>query len=542
MQTVSTSDTTVDDDRDYNVLHEHLRGSLAKVSGPLFTTDATGLFDAFLAALPAAHRQYYDCRSCRRFVERVGGLVTIDVQGIDDSPFWDSFRPNGVNVFRGAVDGLSDMVNDASVTGVFLSEEAVWGVESNPSPKAKGGVWHHMHAVPSPAMVHHHATLSDSQVMAAKREDHTMLCRGLAEFPIDVVRQAHSLLTVGALYRSEKCIGVAKWLLDLHEARAATKNNRVRENLAWRAVASAPPGYAHVRSTMIGTLLEDIQSGAPIEAIRQRFDAKMAPLQYRRPTAAPTDGQLAAAEALIAKMASAGSLARRYARIEEILPHAIWTPKPADTNAVDGSVFGHLKAATKDAPIDVSAQTITWEKFARTVLPTAERIEFLTPPHAESYFAFVTAEDPAAPPILQWDREDARNPVSWYLHAHGSPPSQFGLTYTAYVDVEAVTLQPSSWGQSLSHMGEGAYFLLKGARDGASATSGIALFPEILKSEYHGIRAALEAYSRSKTLGGVERSDACGVCIQKSGYRPRPLTFRVTVQGTRVLYNIDRFD
>ena len=44
------------------------------------------------------------------------------------------------------------------------------------------------------------------------------------EFPIDVVQQAHALLTNGQFSRYEKCIGVAKWLLDLHSARAAAKH------------------------------------------------------------------------------------------------------------------------------------------------------------------------------------------------------------------------------------------------------------------------------------------------------------------------------
>ena len=70
---------------------------------------------------------------------------------------------------------------------------------------------------------------------------------------------------------------------------------------------------------------------------------------------------------------------------------------------------------------------MTWDKFQRTVLPSAERIEFLAPSHG-SYTALVTAANAEAPPILQWDRDGARNPVSWYFWNGGSSASQFGLS------------------------------------------------------------------------------------------------------------------
>ncbi len=56
---------------------------------------------------------------------------------------------------------------------------------------------------------------------------------------------------------------------------------------------------------------------------------------------------------------------------------------------------------------------MTWEKFARTVLPDAETIELYVPAEAAPYVAMVTAANPQAPPILQWDRAERRNPVSW---------------------------------------------------------------------------------------------------------------------------------
>jgi hypothetical protein len=527
MQTVTSVEPRGDEDADYAALLAHLRHALK--TGPLFTTDAEGLYDVFLAALPADRRQHYVCRTCRHFVEHFGGLVTIDEAGNKSAALWD--LPGGASFFDDAVRAVGRIVRTARVTGVFLSDERCLGRPVNSSAIRS---WFHMAANISPRV--RTPLLSAEQVMAEKREDYGTLCRGLADFSPQLVRQAHTLLTTGGLYRSEKCIGVAAWLASLHEAREATKRKALRENITWRAVATAPPGFCHVRSTMIGTLLEDLEAGKGFADVKRAFDSKMSPFQYQRPQAAPTDGQLAVAEKVVEKLASAGALERRFATLEDIANDAVWMPKEVSP-AESGSVFGHLKAARRAAPMDVPVQVITWDKFWRTVLPEAERIECRVPAHG-NFFAFVTAVNPDAPPILQWDREDSRNSVSWYVYHSGSHAAAWGLPAGMYVPVVAITTQPSSWGGGSDHQGNGVYLVLKGARD--SRKSGLALFPEILKTEYREIRAAMEAYSRSRELAAVD-APACGFSLQKSGGSWDGV-LRVTSRGARVIYKLDRWD
>jgi hypothetical protein len=512
---------------------------------PLFTTSLDGgnwsLYEDFRDALPASRRQHYNCRACRKFFDKFGGLVTISDSGETRSLLWN--HETDAAFFRDAIRTLNARVSKARVTGVFLSSEPIWGMPENRSPKSSNsdGKWHHFHIKPTGLMIHRPSgLLTSEQVMAEKLQDFGTLSRALDEFPIDLVRQAHTYLTSGALYRSEKCIGVAKWLLDLHESRDATKHKLRRENLVWRAVALAAPGFAHVRSTMIGSLLIDLAAGKNFTEIKESFDSKLHPLQYQRPQAAPTDGQLAAAEAVVSKLASAGSLRRRYARLEEIIPHAIWVPKTNASGASDGGVFGHLRNSSKSKTIKLPAQTMTWDKFSWTVLPNAERIEFLTPRNHSNFFAFVTATDPDAPPILQWDREDRRNPVNWYLYNDGSFANHWGLSAGTFVDVTAIALQPSGWHETREHQGDGAYFLLAGAKD-SGRHAGLALFPETLRAEYRSIRSAIEAYSRAGQLDGHDEASACGIAFQKSSNMWND-TFRVTSKGAQISYRLDRWD
>jgi hypothetical protein len=126
--------------------------------------------------------------------------------------------------------------------------------------------------------------------------------------------QALRLLEADALARSEKFIGPVKWLRALHDRPTGQRG----ENVLWRAIAAAPEGYCHPKASVIGPLLNDIASGLPFAKIKARFDAKMAPLRYQRPQAAPAALNIKAAEARVEKLAIAPALERRFARIEDL--------------------------------------------------------------------------------------------------------------------------------------------------------------------------------------------------------------------------------
>jgi hypothetical protein len=506
--------------------------STVTASPHLFTTDAIGLWDAYLDAAPSGERQTRTCSACRGFVERFGGLVTIDEHGTTAPALWPELAPPA---YAAATRALASKVAKASVTGAFRSGAAMWGVP------VKAG-WTHVAVEPPAALRWSSMVSTPAQEMASKAQEREMLLRGLDEFPIEIVRKAFALLTSGSLYRSEKCEGVARWLLDLHERRAATKNARAREHLTWLAVAGAPAGYCHVRSGMIGTLLEDIVAALPFETLKARFDAKMHPLQYLRPQAAPTAGNIAQAEKIVAALGSAGALARRFARLSDV--QALWKPRAEpDAKPQRAGIFANLKArANEHLSMSPAPPTVmTWVKFEASVLSTAEAIELFVPAGKQPFMAMVTAANAEAPPIVQWDRLENRNPVSMYTYVAGSEAERWNVRANEYRRVTAVVLRPWMWdqGRSFGHQGSGLCFVLEGARDMEYEASG-GMFPEWLKSEYHGVRATLEAYFRSAAIDGKNEAEVCGVSLNKG--TAANLVVRVTARGIRSEYKLDRWD
>ena len=173
---------------------------------------------------------------------------------------------------------------------------------------------------------------------------------------------------------------------------------------------------------------------------------ELARVAYQRPKAAPSAGTLAEAERVVAAMGLAPSLERRFARLDEV--QASWMPKAAAS--ARGGVFGHLlpKERVGGPALEMPDVTITWEKFARTVLPEARRMDAFVGTGKLPLIALVTAEHADAPPILRWDRPDLRNAVSWFCYPGGSRAEDWGLAPGTWHPVTAVVPLPTLWGRA----------------------------------------------------------------------------------------------
>lgn len=494
---------------------------LADYGPAVFTTDAADLFETYLDAFPTAQRQHHNCSACRTFINRFGGLVFITETGETRPAMWSG---DADGLYGEPIRALARAVRSARVDGVFFSKEPEWGT-------AVTGDWTHF-AVRSPS-VFSHPLETAGQAMALKREHFGTLSRALAEFKPADVAQALTLLEADALYRTEKVIGPARFLHEIHTAQAAAKGKDAKRNVVWRALAPAPPGFCTPRSSMIGTLLEDIIAGLPFEDVKKKFAAKMHPLAYMRPQAAATEANIKQAEEIVSKLGIAASLRRRFARFEEI--QTIWKPAAADApKAEDAGVFGHLKpkGAAPREPMAMSPVAITWAKFRDTVLPQAVGIEvFMT--YTMPFAALVTAVDPDAPPILRWDRPEARNPVSLYTYTGGSAPARWGLTNGAWVPVTGIALRPEAWNNPESDA-KSVMLILQGARE--TSIDELALFPETLRAELHAIRKTIEQFSKAGRLEGMEEASACGLLI------PSTANLRVRTALGTANYTVDRWD
>jgi hypothetical protein len=506
-------------DEGYTDFEKAVASRLGRQTGPLFTTDAERLWDHYLNSLPA-NRQHYNCRCCRNFIERFGGLVTITQSGDVESATWE---PDAPDFFQEAVSYMRRVVLAAKVTGVFLTSEPILG-----TPKSPKGWTHLCSECPTGAAYKGTALLNADQRAAELREEYGLMRRTILEYEPEHVQNAVKILQSETFKDSEKAVGAAVWFRDLVVNINATKNLSKRDRIAWFAVATAPPGFAHLKNGMLGTLLNDLRAGKGFEECRRAWSEKMNPRKYRRPTAPVSAGHVENAERVVEKLGIQNSLKRRYAKLEE-LPRVFWRPQTvSDATPRPGGVFGHLlNAPPKPKEIAIPDQRMTFAKFRRDVLPNTRKLEVAVPSWGR-FMGMMTAVDPAAPPIIQWDSPEARNPVSYYVYIDGSACADWKCM-PGWSEVPLLCEAPH--GDQFSHHENFIFVPIKGAGDRRRA--GLALFPVILKQELRSIERTIEHFSNTGKPEG--ESEVGGLVIdKKSG-----VNLRVNGLDT---YTIDRME
>lgn len=506
----------------------------------LFTVDTTGLFDFFLKSFEdPIERQYHNCHCCKNFITRYGGLVTLDPRGTIQSAVWDVhqvIQKRAPDQYQRVTLQMKQLVESAKVVGQFFTRELVLGV-----PEA-GGFSHF--AVTRPMFEVAEPHLTAGQIMAVRKEDHKHLSIAIVEMKPELVSKAIAMLQAGGLSRPESLLPMGLFLQTTQELTRQAHGER-RNRILWDAVGRAARGWCTPRGSAFGALVEDIAAGKTTEAITHAHNVRLDPLHYQRPQAAPSAGNIKEAERLFEKLDLAPALRRRPMALEEA--ELFWRPREVRRGHLNPGIFGHLQPKGSEpahtGPLAGSVLAMTFAKFQRDILPQALEMRALVP-YSGAFCGLTTATDPTAPPILQWDSLEKRNPGAWYLHAPIGYVQNWSLGQT-WTDVLGLSKLPPDWyGNDRFHFKTTGRVLviLRGAADirrqEGGWRGGLALFPECLKSELHSVRSTIEAFSNSKDLDEELRPRASGWLLSEGA----ALVLEVTTEQGKAKYNIDRLE
>ena len=390
-----------------NQLRENFKEFIS-LDQPMFLIKADdSIWEHYLLNIEESGRQHYNCNCCKSFIRKYGRLVTLDDDANVISVLWKD-REDTPSYFKAAVSNLRDFVERQPIVAPFYSDELDLGnMETNG--------WGHLSLkLEQNSKFKNKSRLKTAnQIMADKKQDAIILKRALNEYSKETINTALNVLKSDSVYRGDRFVGIAEWFKNVKDAYEANTSEYTKENIIWFSVATANEGYCHIRSSMIGTLLDDIKAGFTFDRVAERFAEKMNPANYQRSQSDPTESAVAQAERVIMALGVADSLERRYATIDEI-PEFVWKSRqPKVEKKASGGIFGNIK--TKEKPVkqvddSLPTVTMTWDKFSRTVLPNASKIEARID-NTNRLSALVTAVNPESENILQWS-----NPFSWYYH------------------------------------------------------------------------------------------------------------------------------
>ena len=363
----------------------------------LLKVDGEGLDEIFLSNMSDNLRQEYNCNCCKSFLRRYGGVVEVDDKGKVHSLLW-----AGDNIpahFEKAVKALKEEVEKRQVVKVFLYSDSILGINS-----CNG--WAHLYIVNHKK---HSGTLTAGQKAAEHRENKNTLSNALEYYTEETLSNASALLSSGTFRRAEKGSDRVDWLVGIKNRIKNRIKNKAPEainNLLFRYAFSAPSGWCSVKSSVIGPLLDAIQEGKSVEAIKAIWEANTSAETYMHSTVAPTENQVQLAEKQVEALGITESLLRRGAEEKDITE---WFYKQEVGKKKTG-VFSSVvtKPADTESTFVVPPTKMSWGKFFATILPSAKKIMVKVSGKTRHLVQLTAPSISESKNILQWD-----NNISW---------------------------------------------------------------------------------------------------------------------------------
>lgn len=356
----------------------------------LYQVNVSGdeLWETYLGAFPEGTNPIFRVRTehdgsyDRGVIKRIGNVVRICPDGTLMS-IWDEQYSAPYDTVASV---LAGKVRKAAITGLFRMKERSIGCVENREP-ATGLVFNHLHAT----IARRHQAAMPGEAMGEANAVFGVFKRGLEEITPAALEEIINMKDT--LYRGAEFCPQAKAFRDLQRQYSGQRG----DTWIW---ANIGHGLAKFRNTVIGTLAVDLSGGMDLEAAVRAFESKVAPTNYKRPTALITQGMVDKALKTIRDLDLEPALDRRYARLSDVsVNNVLWVANTAKGQMKDG-VAGLLEGAVTRKASAAGETEIGIEELMR-ILPECRSLEMLVKNRHQKNLVSITTGGGA--PLFKWD-------------------------------------------------------------------------------------------------------------------------------------------
>lgn len=350
----------------------------------LFVVDGVDLYTSYLLSFPEGTNPQFrvntvhDCSCCRNFIRNMGNLVSL--AGGEKRSIW--AVSNLPEPYATVASHMNQLVTQLPIKGVFRTKETRFGAEH--TYDAENRRWDHFYGT----VAARHRVASPDEARGQLNTTAQVLERGLRELELDALDTVLDLINSNGLYRGEEHRQAVVEFSTLSRSYRANPNP---ETLVWGNIHSPA---ARFRNTVIGTLVQDISEGVDVERAVRAFETKVAPMNYKRPTAVITPGMVQTALAKLTELGLEGAVERRFAQLPDISVNDVLF---VDNSVRDKMRDSGLRALLMDAAVQPTrkptrgATDVTIHDFLKDVLPTARSAALLLENSHTSHMVSLTA-------------------------------------------------------------------------------------------------------------------------------------------------------
>jgi hypothetical protein cdifQCD-6_20930 len=403
-------------ERDFHILKVAVNEQLKKMEENfenlfVVNVDNYKLWATYLDSFPAEEnpvfreRRVYDCNCCKHFFKNIGNVVAIDKDNQLVS-VWDI--ETGDAVFDKVAKALSEEVKKYQVTRQFKTELEVFGSNDNFDNYLEDVKWEHfMYQVPQKYLLEKGEKTSFIAEVSVKRK---LLAETLEAISLSALDTIKDLIDSNVLYKGAEYKNVVDELIKLKKDYIEVPETQTY-NYVWKISPNVRREISGVKNTAIGTLITNVNEGMEIEEAVKKYEAVVAPENYKRSKPIYTKAMLETAQKTITELGYLESIERRYANIDDISVNDVLFVNRNIKGKKSDDIFAALSENVTENPKKYrNVETVSSEKFLNEILPNAKEIKALVENrHKKNLMTLTTAKNKDSKSLFKWDNSFAWN-------------------------------------------------------------------------------------------------------------------------------------
>lgn len=375
--------------------------------------DKDAMWELYLDSFPPGtneiyrQRREFDCSCCKHFIKQFGNVVAIKNNQVVS--IWD-FDPQDAT-YTPVVDELAAFIHGALVNNAAALSEFTFGTHHN-FENMDGTIheWHHFR-VEIPKHFVNCKRGEEATVQAKYRDVRNVFQRSLEELSSIAVQDVLDMIDENILYRGEEWKPALSQFAALQREYQKLESENERNNYCWIKATQVGGSITKIRNHSIGVLLQDLSNGVDTEAAIKRYEAVVAPTNYKRPKPVFTAKMVEQAEKIVTELGLLDSLSRRFAHLSDItVNNVLWVNRNARKYMAGAtSVFQAMKEDVAVNPQSVKNVPSIGVDELLVKLQQASNVQVLMENRLSSNLVSLIAPVNAdAPSMFKWN-----NGFSW---------------------------------------------------------------------------------------------------------------------------------